>query len=80
MRVMVLVKEDEQSESGQLPDEKILTAMTNYVEWLKRATFDGGTGREIRQVFENEDLTTMTPELRKKEDRLREQAAANATR
>ncbi len=37
MRVMVLVKEDEQSESGALPDEKILTAMTNYNEELVKA-------------------------------------------
>ncbi len=140
MRVMVLVKEDKQSESGQLPDEKILTAMTKYneelvkagvmleaeglhpsskgkrvrfdggkktvidgpftetkelvagfwlwqvksmdeaVEWLKRAPFDGGTEIEIRQVFENEDLTTMTQELKEKEARMREQVAANARR
>jgi len=137
MRVMVLVKENKQSESGVLPDEKILTAMNKYneelvkagvllageglhpsskgkrvkfdgakktvidgpftetkeliagfwlwqvksmdeaVEWLKRAPFGGGTEIEIRQVFENEDLTTMTPELRQKEERLRAQAAAN---
>jgi hypothetical protein len=137
MRVMILVKEDKQSESGVLPDEKILTAMNKYneelvkagvllageglhpsskgkrvkfdgakktvidgpftetkeliagfwlwqvksmdeaVEWLKRAPFGGGTEVEIRQVFENEELTTMTPELRQKEERLRAQAAAN---
>jgi hypothetical protein len=137
MRVMILVKEDKQSESGVLPDEKILTAMNKYneelvkagvllageglhpsskgkrvkfdgakktvidgpftetkeliagfwlwqvksmdeaVEWLKRAPFGGETEVEIRQVFENEELTTMTPELRQKEERLREQAAAN---
>jgi hypothetical protein len=140
MRVMVLVKEDKQSESGMLPDEKILTAMNKYneelvkagvllageglhpsskgkrvkfdgakktvidgpftetkeliagfwlwqvksmdeaVEWLKRAPFDGGTEIELRQVFENEDLTTMTPELRQKEERLRAQVAANVKR
>ncbi len=140
MRVMVLVKEDERSESGQLPDEQILAAMTNYneelvkagvmleaeglhpsskgkrvkfdgakktvidgpftetkelvagfwlwqvksmdeaVEWLKRAPFGGGTEIEIRQVFENEDLTTMTPELKEKEERLRAQVAANTRR
>jgi len=34
MRVMVLVKENEQSEAGVLPDEKILTAMTKYNEEL----------------------------------------------
>ena len=140
MRVLVLVKEDQQSEAGIMPDEKILTAMTKYneelvkagimlageglhpsskgkrvkfdgtkktvvdgpfaetkeliagfwlwqvrsmdeaVEWLKRAPFDGGTEIEIRQVFENEDLTTMTPELKEKEERLRAQVAANAKR
>ncbi len=37
MRVMVLVKENEQSESGALPDEKILTAMTKYNEELVKA-------------------------------------------
>ena len=52
-------------------------SMDEAVEWLKRAPFDGGTEIEIRQVFENEDLTTMTPELRQKEERLRAQAAAN---
>jgi hypothetical protein len=136
MRVMVLVKENEQSEAGVLPDEEILSAMSAYneelvkagvmlageglqasakgkrvkfdgakrtvidgpftetkeliagfwlwqvksmdeaVEWLKRAPFDGGTEIELRQVFENEELTTMTPELRQKEERLRAQVAA----
>ena len=140
MRVMVLVKENKQSESGVLPDEKILTAMNKYneelvkagvllageglhpsskgkrvkfdgakktvidgpftetkeliagfwlwqvksmdeaVEWLKRAPFDGGAEIEIRQVFENEELTTMTPELRQQEERLRAQVATNAKR
>ena len=37
MRVMVLVKENEVSESGQLPDEQILTAMTKYNEELVKA-------------------------------------------
>ncbi len=37
MRVMVLVKENEQSEAGVLPDEKILTAMTKYNEELVKA-------------------------------------------
>ena len=30
MRVMVFVKENEQSEAGVLPDEKILTEMGKY--------------------------------------------------
>ena len=37
MRVMVLVKENEQSESGALPDEKILTEMNKYNEELVKA-------------------------------------------
>jgi len=37
MRVMVLVKENEQSESGVLPDEKILTEMNKYNEELVKA-------------------------------------------
>jgi hypothetical protein len=46
------------------------------IEWLKRAPFDGGTEVEIRQVFETEDFgAEMTPEMRDREDRLREQIA-----
>ena len=37
MRVMVLVKENEQSESGVLPDTKILTEMNKYNEELIKA-------------------------------------------
>ena len=37
MRVMVLVKEDEQSESGAMPDEKMLTEMNKYNEELVKA-------------------------------------------
>jgi hypothetical protein len=47
------------------------------IEWLKRAPFDGGTEIEIRQVFEAEDFgEEFTPELRKQEERIREQVAA----
>lgn len=47
------------------------------IEWLKRAPFDGGTEVEIRQVFEMEDFgEEFTPELRKQEERIREQVAA----
>jgi len=47
------------------------------VEWLKRAPFDGGTEVEIRPVFEASDFgENLTPELREREDRLREQIAA----
>ena len=37
MRVMVLVKENEQSEAGVLPDEKLLTEMGKYNEELTKA-------------------------------------------
>lgn len=37
MRFMVIVKATKQSESGALPDEKILTAMTKYNEELSKA-------------------------------------------
>ncbi len=47
------------------------------IEWLKRAPFDQ-TEVEIRQVFEAEDFgEELTPELRKKEERLRAQVAAS---
>ena len=46
------------------------------IEWLKRAPFDGGTEVEIRPVFEAEDFgPALTPELRKKEERLRTEVA-----
>jgi hypothetical protein len=45
------------------------------IEWLKRAPFDGGTEIELRQIFEADDFgDQLTPELREREDRLREQA------
>jgi hypothetical protein len=37
MRVMVLVKADEQSEAGVMPSEELLTAMGNYNEELVKA-------------------------------------------
>ena len=37
MRVMIIVKEDQQSEAGTMPDEQILTAMGNYNEQLMKA-------------------------------------------
>ena len=37
MRVMVLVKADKNSESGQMPDKQILTDMGNYNEELVKA-------------------------------------------
>jgi hypothetical protein len=138
MRVMVLVKADEQSEAGVMPSEELLTEMMNFneelvkagvmlageglhpsskgvrvrfsggerkvidgpfaetkelvagywlwqvkdmdeaIEWLKRAPFDGGSEIEIRPVFETDDFgEELTPELREKEERLRQQAEAS---
>jgi len=37
MRVMVIVKANKESEGGQMPDEKILTAMGKYNEQLVNA-------------------------------------------
>ena len=37
MRVMVIVKANKESEAGQMPDEKILTAMGKYNEQLVNA-------------------------------------------
>ena len=49
-------------------------SMEEAVEWLKRAPFDGGTEIEIRQVFEAADFgANLTPELREREERLRQQ-------
>jgi hypothetical protein len=46
------------------------------VEWLKRAPFDGGVQVDIRPIFEAEDFgKELTPELRKKEERLRAEVA-----
>jgi hypothetical protein len=51
------------------------------IEWLKRAPFGGGVQVEIRQIFEAEDFgENLSPEAREREERLRERAAANATR
>ncbi|HEY2460792.1 MAG TPA: YciI family protein [Candidatus Acidoferrum sp.] len=51
-------------------------SMDDAIEWLKRAPFDGGTEIEVRPVFEMEDFGAQaTPEIREREQRLREQAA-----
>jgi hypothetical protein len=45
MRVMVLVKADEQSEAGVMPSKELLTAMGNYNEELVKAgVMLGGEG------------------------------------
>jgi hypothetical protein len=49
-------------------------SMAEAVEWLKRAPFGGGAEIEIRPIFEAEDFgKNLTPELRAKEERLRQQ-------
>jgi hypothetical protein len=51
-------------------------SMDEAVEWLKRAPFDGGAEIEIRPVFEAADFgENLTPELKDREQRLREQLA-----
>lgn len=52
-------------------------SMEEAIEWLKRAPFDGGAEIEIRPLYEFEDFgSEFTPELREKQERLREQLAA----
>jgi hypothetical protein len=47
------------------------------IAWMKKAPFGGGVEIEIRQIFEAEDFgAQLTPELREKEERLREKIAA----
>jgi hypothetical protein len=47
------------------------------VEWLKRSPFGPGAEVEIRPVFEAEDFgANLTPELKEREDRLRNQLTA----
>jgi hypothetical protein len=141
MRVIVMIKANEQSEAGEMPSEKLLTEMTAYneelvkagmmlagdglhpsskgkrvifsgsdrkvldgpfsetkellagywiwqvkdmdeaIEWVKRIPdADEGTEAivEIRPVFEAEDFgDELTPELRKLQQRMREQLETN---
>ena len=54
-------------------------SMDEAVEWAKRCPnpHEGEAEIEIRQVFEAEDFgSELTPELRKREERLRDQVAA----
>ncbi|MGH2743074.1 MAG: YciI family protein [Thermoleophilaceae bacterium] len=141
MRVMVLIKANEESEAGEMPSEKLLTEMTAFneelvkagvmlageglhpsskgvrvefsgsdrkvingpfaetkellggywlwqvkdmdeaIEWVKRIP-DADPGQEaiveIRPVFEEEDFgEELTPELREREQRMREQLEAH---
>src|SRR5438105_9775187 len=53
-------------------------SMEEAVEWVKRCPnpFEGESEIEIRQVFEADDFgPELTPELRKQEERMREQVA-----
>jgi hypothetical protein len=54
-------------------------SMEEAVEWVKRCPnpHEGETEIEIRQVFEMEDFgSELTPELKKREERLQEQPGA----
>ena len=47
--------------------------MAEAVEWIKRAPFDGGVEVTLRPIFSPEDFgKELTPELRAREQRLRE--------
>lgn len=71
--------------SGPFPETDQLIAgfwlwqaesMEKAIEWLKRAPFGGGVEIELRPIFEMEDFgAMMTPELREREERLREEVA-----
>lgn len=54
-----------------------VASMDQALEWARRIPNpDGVEGSvEIRQVFETEEFTEMTPELRAQEERLREELA-----
>jgi len=53
-----------------------VTSVDEAVQWLKKAPFDGGVEVEIRPIFEAEDFgKELTPELRERGERLREQIA-----
>lgn len=74
---------------GPFPETKELIAgywiwkvnsLEHAIEWLKRAPFDGGVEIELRPIFEAADFgENLTPELREKERRLREQVAARVS-
>ena len=50
------------------------------IDWMKRAPFGGDAEIEIRQVFDADDFgAEFTPEMRAAEERLRAQAAKNAS-
>ena len=52
-------------------------SMEEAVEWLKRSPFGPGAEVEIRPVFEAEDFgANLTPEIKEREERLRNQIGA----
>jgi hypothetical protein len=52
-------------------------SMADAVAWLKRAPFGGGVEIEIRPILEVEEFTrNMSPELKEREQRLREKLVA----
>lgn len=54
-------------------------SMADAIEWLKRAPFGGKAEIEIRAIVEAEDFgKNLTPELREREQRLRDQIARKA--
>jgi hypothetical protein len=54
-------------------------SMQDAIGWLKRAPFDDGTELELRPVFEADDFgDALTPELREKEERMREKLASRS--
>ncbi|HEX5498533.1 MAG TPA: YciI family protein [Thermomicrobiales bacterium] len=71
---------------GPFPETKELLAgfwlweapsWNEAMAWLKRAPFDGGAEIEIRQVFDDADFgDAFTPELREREQKLRDDLAA----
>jgi hypothetical protein len=74
--------------SGPFPETKELISgfwiwqvksMADAIEWLKRAPFGGEAEIEIRAIVEAEDFgKNLTPELREREQRLRDQIARKA--
>jgi hypothetical protein len=55
-------------------------SMDEAIEWLKRAPFGGGVEIELRPIFAAEDFgAQLTPELREREERLRQQIRKKAS-
>jgi hypothetical protein len=51
------------------------------VEWIKKSPFGDGAEIEIRPIFDPEDFgAQLTPELKEKDERLRQQVAATKSR